>query len=317
VPKYLIVNADDLGISVSTNLAIGRGHRRGMVTSASLMANMPALGHAAERILRPNPELGVGVHLCLTSGRPLLAPGEVPLLVGRDGSFAHGFPGLIRLLWGRRRAEALAQVEREWTAQAGRIDALGFPVDHVDSHQHVHMIPGLFALAVALARARQAVVRVADEPLGPLLRRPSHLVRALTGGGLLKKAILSCLAGTIRKQVSPAETAHYFGVLDAGRMTIDVLRRIVRSLPEGISEVNLHPGSPAWLDEGLDCSPADRRFLRRPERIAELEATLDPGLLTDLLDAGIRLVRFRDVFDLCAWGRTAAGGLGLHRGLTG
>jgi len=46
VPKYLIVNADDLGISVSTNLAIGRAHAEGLATSASLMANMPAARHA-------------------------------------------------------------------------------------------------------------------------------------------------------------------------------------------------------------------------------------------------------------------------------
>ena len=306
MPKHLIVNADDLGISVSTNLAIGRAHRQGVVTSASLMANMPALDHAAERVLRPNPGLGVGVHLCLTSGRPVLDPRALPLLTRRDGSFAHGFLGLVRLLCTGRRAEALAEIEREWRAQAGRIDALGFPVDHVDSHQHVYMIPALFPLAAALAGARRAVIRVAHEPLGPLLRHPARLARALGSGGLLKKVILSCLAGTIRRPLAPADAVHYFGVLDSGRMTLDVLRRIARSLPKGVSEVNLHPGLPACLDEGLDCSPADRRFLRRPGRAAELEAVLHPALRADLRDAGIRLVRFSDVFDLPALRRTAA-----------
>ena len=104
--KYLIINADDLGLSVATNLAIRRAFREGVVTSASLMANMPALDHAIEHVIHGSPHLGVGVHLCLTSGRPVLA-GQVPLLVDEEGCFRHGFSGLLRLVCGRRRDEAL------------------------------------------------------------------------------------------------------------------------------------------------------------------------------------------------------------------
>lgn len=313
MPKYLIVNADDLGISVSTNLAIGRAHGEGLATSASLMANMPAARHAVQRVVRPHPRLGIGVHLCLTSGRPVLSPGEVPLLVGPDGSFRHGFLGLLRLVCGGRRGEALAQIERELTAQAERVDALGVAIDHVDGHQHVQMIPAIFPLALGLARQRRAVLRLADEPLGlpgRRLARPARLARSLADGGLLKWLVLSRMARTIRSRVPLSDTVNYFGVLEAGRMTLGALRAVARSLPEGVSEINVHPGSPAWLDEALEASPADRRFHRRPERAAELEALLAPALRAELDAAGVRLVRFCDVLDLHAAGQAALAALG-------
>jgi predicted glycoside hydrolase/deacetylase ChbG (UPF0249 family) len=305
VTKYLIVNADDLGISVSTNLAIGRAHGEGLATSASLMANMPAARHAVQRVVRPHPRLGIGVHLCLTSGRPVLDPGEVPLLVGPDGWFRHGFLGLLRLVCGGRRGDVLAQIERELTAQVERVDGLGVAIDHVDSHQHIHMIPAIFPLALGLARQRRAVLRLADEPPGLPERWPARLARSLASGGLLKWLVLSCMARTIRSRVPLSGTVHYFGVLEAGRMTLGALRAVVRSLPEGVSEINVHPGSPAWLDEALEASPADRRFLRRPERAAELEALLAPALRAELDESGVRLVRFCDVLDFYGAGQAA------------
>ena len=306
MPKHLIVNADDLGISVPTNLAVGRAFRHGIVTSASLLANMPATAHAVERIVRPNPGLGMGIHLCLTSGRPVLPAAEVPLLVGRDGHFKRGFLGLLRLVRSRRRGEALEQIERELAAQAGWIEALGVAVDHVDSHQHVHMIPELYPLAASLARSRGAALRWADERLAPRHFRPRALARYCLGGGIPKKLLLAWLAGSIRRRCpDPAIAARYFGILDAGRMTLAALGQLVRGLPEGASEIGLHPGLAAWLEDSLECSRADHRFLRRAERGEELAAVLDPALRAELVGEGIVLARFRDVLPLGDARRTA------------
>jgi predicted glycoside hydrolase/deacetylase ChbG (UPF0249 family) len=296
VAKYLIVNADDLGISVPTNLAIGRAFRQGIVTSASLMANMPAAEHAVERIIRLNPGLGVGMHLCLTSGRPVMAPDYLPLLVDAEGCFRHGFLGLLRLLRSPQRPEALDQISRELAAQAARIEKLGIEVDHVDSHQHVHMIPEVFSLVAPLAQARHAAIRIVDEPLGPVLGRPIRVMRSLTNAGLAKKLLLSRLAGTIRREHPelPGARIRFFGVLATGRMTAGAIRRIVRGLPEGVSEIALHPGSAISPEDPLACSAADRRFLSRPGRAAELAAVLDPAVRKELSRLGIALVRFHE-----------------------
>ncbi len=91
---------------------------------------------------------------------------------------------------------------------------------------------------------------------------------------------------------------HYFGVLDSGRMITEALGAVIRSLPLGVSEVNIHPGLEAWLEDALECSLTDRRFLRRPERVSELSALLDPRVHADLAEARILLARFRDVLAL-------------------
>lgn len=293
--KQLIINADDLAMSVATNLAILESHARGVVTSASLMANMAAFDHAVEQVLRPNPRLGAGIHLCLTSGRPLLAAEEVPLLVDREGQLRHGFLGLIGLLRSRHGGDALAQIAREWQAQAARIDACGIAVDHLDSHHHVHVIPELFPLAAEIARRRGLAVRLPHEALpiswANLLTLPRRAVR----GNVLKKAILSRFARRARRAGFDVFHAHhYFGVLDSGAMTRTAWRSILAALREGVTEVNLHPGYPDRWESTVQCSRQDLRAITSPRRAAELQAVVDPSLREELTRQGVRLARFAD-----------------------
>jgi predicted glycoside hydrolase/deacetylase ChbG (UPF0249 family) len=304
VTKYLIVNADDLGISVPVNLAILRAFRSGIVTSASLLANMPAFEHAVEEVIRPEPRLGVGVHLCLTSGRPVLSPEEVPLLVSLPGGqFRHGFLGLWRLICSRRREEALQQIGQELAAQVQRVQSCGICPDHLDSHQHVHAIPAVFDLVVRLARAHRAAVRVASEPLGLGRRGPMGPLQCLANGGLFKDLLLASLAAANRRR-RPGILApdHYFGILDTGRMTPGRLRRLLRNLPDGISEVTVHPGLP-WAgalracgtEWAPGCSRQDARFLRRGQAPEELEGLVDPAVRRELEERRILLIRFADI----------------------
>lgn len=128
-------------------------------------------------------------------------------------------------------------------------------------------------------------------------------VRHLTDGGTIKKMLLSHFARTVRRTgIEPLHADYYYGILDTGRMTLRALRRILRELPDGVTEINLHPGGWAVLpsvdgEEGLagDYSPADRRFLRRPERAAELAALLDARLHDELRTLTIELKTFRDL----------------------
>ncbi len=293
--KHLIVNADDLAISASTNRAIRDAHVRGLVTSTSLMANMPAFQHAVEQVLRPNPRLGVGVHLCLTSGRPLSAARETPLLVDGAGRFRHGFLGLVRLVRSRQRGDALTQITREWRAQVARIEDCRITIDHLDSHQHVHMIPELFAVAAEIARPRRLAVRLADETLRFSWADVARLPRRVWRGGLCKKTILSRFArGARRAAADTFHADHYFGVLDTGGMTRTAWRCVVTSLQDGVTEVNLHPGYPDRLESPLECNRQDLVAIRSANRAAELQAVLDPALREELAGLGVRLARFAD-----------------------
>jgi len=84
VLRQLVVNADDLGLTLGVNNGIFDAYDRGILTSVSLFANAPATADAIARV-RSRPSLGVGVHLGLVDGTPMLPPNRVPTLVEDDG----------------------------------------------------------------------------------------------------------------------------------------------------------------------------------------------------------------------------------------
>jgi predicted glycoside hydrolase/deacetylase ChbG (UPF0249 family) len=290
VTKYLIVNADDLGISRSTNHAVERAFRDGVVTSASLMANMPSCQHAIDRVIGGNPGLGVGVHLCLTSGRPLCDPARLPLLVDARGRFRHGFLGLVGLLRSGRHEAAAAQIREELEAQARRLDACGVRIDHVDGHQHVHVIPGIFAAAAEIAAARGAAIRIPAAG--------SRAPRSASGWFSAGAAKILILRWLVRRAVGENErktAATCLGVAESGHLTSAVLGDLLPRLPEGASELLCHPGWGNPDEAELVCSREDRRFLASAARVGELAALVDPALRRQLPRWGIVLARFADV----------------------
>src|SRR5436309_15427888 len=85
--KRLIVTADDFGLSLPINEAVEKAHRQGVLSAASLMVGAPAAEDAVSRA-RSLRSLGVGLHLTLLEGRPVLPPAKVPGLVEPDGRFS-------------------------------------------------------------------------------------------------------------------------------------------------------------------------------------------------------------------------------------
>lgn len=176
--KRLIVNADDFGLSPGTNLGILRAHTEGIVTSATIMVNMPAAPHAYE-IAKSTPTLGVGVHITLTGGRPLCA--EVPSLTGPDGRFL----GYTELAQNARPAD----LEREIAMQVEAFLASGLRPTHLDSHHHVHMhIPAVGAVVRRVAaelgvpvRATAGAPRLISTFYGREQVTVEHLLATLAG----------------------------------------------------------------------------------------------------------------------------------------
>src|SRR4051812_30971879 len=146
--RQLVVNADDLGISRGVNRGIIQAHRDGLVTSASLMANLPSAEDALARAAAC-PDLDLGLHLTLTAGRPLSRPDRVPSLVDADGSFHLLGTLLARLSLGQVRADDLT---RELTAQAEWALRRGVRPSHLDSHHHIHTHPRVAPIVIGLAR---------------------------------------------------------------------------------------------------------------------------------------------------------------------
>jgi chitin disaccharide deacetylase len=286
--KNLIVNADDLGWTAGVNRGIAQAHRNGIVTSSSLLANGGAFDDGV-KVARVLPALGVGVHLNLSDGAPVAGSKAVPSLVDERGELSGG-PEQLLLKLARRKLK-LSDVEREWDAQIEKIRAAGIAPTHLDGHKHVHMLPGLFPIALKLAKKHSiAAIRISNEA--------SPLRNALSGknGGNsrieLKQGVqargLKLLARDAHKLADKAgiESADYFcGIAQTGVLTREGVLNLLESLPEGTTELMCHPG---YLDEDLAAS--DTRL--QNSRAAELEILTDITVRKSVASHGIRLINY-------------------------
>lgn len=285
----LIINADDAGISRRVNDAIFALARAGKITAASIMPNMPFAAEAARCFIEETPQLAIGLHFCLTSGKPVAPRDEVPLLVDKDGNFSLGFIGILRRAiqkkcCQKKRGEFLSQVERELRAQLDWCDEQKISLKFIDGHQHIQMIPGVVDSVLAEAARRKIFVRISDEPLGSATRIGKRFFSWLRGG-FAKKILLSLLARRARRLCQNLQnensdslnTNHvYHGVLDTGNMLFSAWNALLhsahlRSSPhEKTVLVNVHPAICSSVIE-TQCSDADRAFLSHPNRAAEYE----------------------------------------------
>jgi predicted glycoside hydrolase/deacetylase ChbG (UPF0249 family) len=146
-----VVNADDFGLTPEVNDGILQGHVRGVVTSTSVMTNMPYF-EAIRAAQSRHPELGVGLHVCLSEGKPVLPAGQIPTLVGAEGELLPR-----KILFERVRAGTvdLRHVLLEVRAQADRLLQLGVRIDHWNSHQDTHLNPKLQAAIMTALQPRE------------------------------------------------------------------------------------------------------------------------------------------------------------------
>ena len=210
--KRLIVNADDLGRTEGVNEGIFDAHRRGIVTSATMMVSYPAARRVAA-LSRDCPALGIGLHVALSGGVPALPPEQLRSMVDAKGMLPAKPAGLV----GADRTEVLAEAR----AQLNRFrEIMGRDPTHFDSHHHSHReVPAVFEAILTLAWETGLPVRNASPSMAEQLRRegvptPDHFVEEFYGEG----ATLNDLIG------------------------------LVEDLPLGTSELMCHP---AVVDEEL------------------------------------------------------------------
>lgn len=280
--RRLIVNADDCGLHEAVTQGILQAHHAGIVSSTSLMAGGAAFDHAVP-LLRQCPELGVGVHLTLVGARPVLPAAEVSSLVDADGVFLASYPLFLkRLLRGKIR---LAEVEQELAAQIDRIRTAGIQPSHLDSHQHLHVLPGIGGIVISLARRFSIrAIRIPAEPV------TFFGATTATFGRLTGRGGLTMLANFFRQQASAAgirSTDHFFGMLAGGQLTEPAILAVLRNLPPGDAEMMTHPG---FADPTL---AATYRWGYQWE--AERLALAAPAVRALLAERQIRLISFREL----------------------
>ncbi len=234
--KRLIVNADDLALHAAVNRAVFRTHREGIVSSATILVGGSAFLEAVEK-LPDHPRLGIGVHLCLVDQKPVCKPDEIPSLVEEDGRLQKSYAVFTKKYFLRR--ISIEEVRREWRAQLSRAADVGLKITHLDSHQHLHVLPRLLPVAADLARhfGVEFIRLPADDPaLG--IRAPSGVRRA-------QGAFLAGLADRARRKLQQwglRSSDAFFGFACGGNLGRDHWLRLIPKLREGVTEIMVHPG---------------------------------------------------------------------------
>lgn len=222
--RLLILNGDDLGMCHAANAATFDAMERGLLTAASLMLPCP-WAYDACAYVRAHPQLGIGVHLTLTSEwqtyrwGPLLGAARCPSLVNEqgffhrqpsEGLFERGAPEEIK-------AEAEAQIRRalDWGLDPTNLDG------HMGTfYAHPHYLP----VYVDLARAYRLPLRMAPRRL-EAARQAVEQQRVTLDGLLTLDDIRS-----ISLQNPPALKAQ--------------LLETLRTLQPGVTELVLHAALP-------------------------------------------------------------------------
>ena len=260
----MIVNADDFGLSSGVSQGIIRAITEGVVTSTSIMSNMPDLAENLA-LLQVVPQVSLGVHLTLSAGKPLLAPKEVPSLVDKTGAFRRDSRLAVN------RAET-AHVEREWRAQIERILGFGIMPTHLDSHRHVHLAPRLMQLAIRLAKEYRV----------PCIRRLT--VRDVWRESHPWRHALVLPHIAISQHLAQGSGLRFpQGVLSLNEQVLGTLAR----LAAGTYEVFCHPGR---VDDDL-CRVSSLRY----ERERELELLIAPEFRASLRQLDVTLVTYREL----------------------
>jgi predicted glycoside hydrolase/deacetylase ChbG (UPF0249 family) len=264
--KQLIINSDDYGRTPDISRGIREAHLRGVVTSTTCMMNIPTTVSDIAVALQETPDLGLGVHLVLTMGRPLSAPEDVPSLVDENGSFFKYEP--LRQRLPRLKID---EVKREWHAQIGRfIQASGLFPTHLDSHHHSsYFSPDLFRAMLELAREYNCAIRF---PFSDVSREIEETAKHVPD---------------LMREFNPRRPDVFFVDFYDEGATKEQLLNIIASLGEGTSELMCHPGR---VDEAF-ANESVYNF----QRARELDILTDPDIKEALESRNVRLISFADL----------------------
>jgi hopanoid biosynthesis associated protein HpnK len=284
----LIVNADDFGMTGGVNRAIAELHEEGVLNSTTLMARAAATKEAIE-IASSTRTLGVGCHVVLVDGDPVLTAEEIPTLVNRrTGRFEQTLGAFLRkLMAGRIRSR---EIEAEARAQIALLQAAGLTLTHIDTHKHVHMFPAILK-PVLRAAAAEGIRRIRN----PF--EPAWSLRTTRGASWIRRAevsLLRSLEPAFRRIVAEqgfTTTDGAVGVLATGSLDSKAMNSLLRPLPPGTWELVTHPGY-----NDADLAQAHTRLLasRETERRALQSLRQFPDIevisFADLQD-GARIAR--------------------------
>lgn len=276
--KYLVVTADDFGLAPEVNEAVIEAHQRGILTSASLMVAAPAARQAI-LLAKQHPSLAVGLHLVLAEGNSVLSNSTIPDLVDDSKRFSnHLVTTGVRYFFSKKLKRQLAQ---ECEAQIQEFLATGLKLDHLNSHNHLHIHPTIVKILLPLIQKyRIPAVRFPWQQLSlaPIQQLPMALGMAPWAFRLKAK---------FKGKVLLNEGL--FGLYESGGLTEQKWLALLPKIKEGITEIYCHP---ATKTDGVL-----RQTMPRYRHREEWLALLSPTVREQINSSGIQLTTWGNLLE--------------------
>ncbi|HEY2393002.1 MAG TPA: ChbG/HpnK family deacetylase [Candidatus Angelobacter sp.] len=284
--RRLIVNADDFGLTAGVNRAIIEGNRSGIVTSATLMANVKA-SDAAIDLAMAQPSLKTGCHVVLIDGVPLTA--NLSSLTDGSQRFRSSLKQFA--IAAVRKQIAADEIQREVEAQIRKLQSCGVTITHVDSHKHTHMFPRV--LRPMLRAAKACGIRAVRNPFEPIRSWPVGMVLGSPGlwlrsAGVMAFQVFAAEFRRVLKEEGMVSTDGTVGIAVTGMLEQKKLLQILEALPEGTWELVCHPG---YSDSDLQA--AGTRLTQSRE--IELSALTSAETRQSLANRQIELISYADL----------------------
>jgi hypothetical protein len=263
--KRLIINSDDYGRTPNISRGIRDAHLRGVVTSTTCMMNIPSTAADIAIALKETPKLGMGVHLVLTMGRPLL-PREATLsITDENGNFFKYTPFLEHLS-----SLNVDEVKAEWHSQVEAfMQASGRKPTHLDSHHHSSFFaPNLFRAMLELAKEYGCPIRF-------------PFTEPVTNSELIETAKF---APELIQEFNPRRPDSFFVDFYDEGATYETFLNVINNLQDGTTEIMCHAG---YVDEAF----ANESIYNR-QRERELKILTDPSIKEAIQANNIQLITF-------------------------
>lgn len=187
----LIVNADDFGYNRGVNRGVITAFNKGIVTSTTIMVNGDCFEEAADLINICRDELGVGLHINLTRGKPVSFPSKVPSLLDNQGFFWQ-----INTLYQKNLVKE--EVREEITSQVKKLKDYGIKPTHMDAHHHLQYHTLILEVLMETALDLKLPLRNVGEETKDLFREnniptPDYFISSFFGEGATEDNLISML----------------------------------------------------------------------------------------------------------------------------
>jgi predicted glycoside hydrolase/deacetylase ChbG (UPF0249 family) len=267
MPKHLIINSDDYGRNPDISRGIRESYLRGVVTSTTCMMNIPTTAADIAVALRETPQLGLGVHLVLTMGRPISAPETVSSITDEKGNFFK-----YNVLVENLSRLNINEVKAEWRAQIEAfITAAGRKPTHIDSHHHSSFFTlTLFRGMLELAQEYDCAIRF------PFTNDISSELKETF------KEVPSLI-----KEFNPRRPDVFIVDFYDAQATQEILLGIIKNVEEGSTEIMCHPG---YVDDAFEKESSYNK-----QREIELKILTDPTIKQAIQARSIELISFANL----------------------